>query len=126
MGLKSESEVQQRIQLEAAKHGIILMRNNMGAGKFIDEKSGQQSYVRFGLNNLSKEQNENTKSSDLVGIWRGRGLFVAIECKKEGWKFNPNDKREVAQLAFINFIKTHDGIAGFASSVDDFLELIKQ
>lgn len=110
--------------LEAAKHGCILMRNNSGAGTFTNEETGQQSYVRFGLNNLSKEQNEKTKSSDLIGIWYGR--FVAIECKKEGWKFNPNDKREVAQLAFINFIKTHSGIAGFCSSVDDFLELIKQ
>lgn len=122
MGLKSESEVQQLIQLEAAKHGCILMRNNSGAGTFTDENTKQQSHVRFGLDNISKEHNERIKSSDLIGLWNG--LFVAVECKKEGWKFNPKDKREVAQLAFINFIKTHGGIAGFCSSVDDFLKLI--
>lgn len=120
--MKSESEVQQLIQLEAAKIGCILMRNNMGAGKFVDEQTGNTSFVRFGLNNLSKEQNEKIKSSDLIGIWSGR--FIAIECKKEGWKFNPKDKREVAQLAFIDFIKSHNGFAGFCASVDDFLKLM--
>lgn len=119
MGLKSESEVQQLIMLEAAKHGCILMRNNSGGYK---DDTGRMIF--YGLGVLSKQQNERIKSSDLIGIYKG--LFVAIEVKREGWKHNPKDKREVAQLAFINFIKTHGGIAGFCSSVDDFLELIKQ
>ena len=120
--LKSESEVQQLIMLEAPKYGIVLMRNNSGAGKFIDEISGNTSFVRFGLNNLSKEQNKKIKSSDLIGIQAGR--FIAIEVKKEGWKFNPKDERELAQLAFIDFIRLHHGIAGFCASVDDFLRLM--
>jgi len=119
VGLKSESEVQQLIQLEAAKHGCILMRNNSGC---LTDDTGRP--VRYGLGNVSKDQNDKIKSSDLIGIYKG--IFVAIECKKEGWKFNPNDKREVAQLAFINFIKTHNGISGFCCSVADFLQLIKQ
>lgn len=119
MGLKSESEVQQLIMLEAAKHRCILMRNNSGG--FLDA-TGRLVY--YGLGAVSKQQNDRIKSSDLIGILNGR--FVAIEVKKEKWKFNPKDKREAAQLAFINFIKTHNGIAGFASSVDDFLQLIKQ
>ena len=120
--MKSESEVQQLIMLEAPKHGVILMRNNMGAGKFIDEQTGNTSFVRFGLNNLSKEQNEVIKSSDLIGIWSGR--FIAVEVKKEGWKFNPKDKREVAQKAFIDWMIANNGIAGFCASVEDFLRLI--
>lgn len=122
--LKSESEVQQLIQLEAAKYGCILMRNNNGAGMFKDEDTGQESYVRFGLGNISKDHNERMKSSDLIGIMQGR--FIAIEVKKEGWKFNPKMKREQAQLAFINFVIAHNGIAGFCASVDDFLNLIKR
>lgn len=105
--------------IEAAKHGCILMRNNSGA---LPDANGRLIY--YGLGVISKQQNDRIKSSDLIGIYKGR--FVAIEVKKEGWKFNPKDKREAAQLAFINFIKTHGGIAGFAASVDDFLELIKQ
>ena len=119
MGLKSESQVMQEVMLEAAKHRCILLRNNVGS--FIDNDG---RCVRFGLLNSSKQQNDRIKSSDLIGILNGR--FVAVEVKKEGWEFNPKDKREVAQLAFINFIKTHNGIAGFCSSVDDFLQLIKQ
>lgn len=112
----------QEIMLEAPKYGVVLMRNNMGAGKFIDEETGNTSFVRFGLNNLSKEQNEKIKSSDLIGIWSGR--FIAIEVKKEGWKFNPKDKREVAQKAFIDWMIANNGIAGFCASVEDFLRLI--
>ena len=120
--MKSESEVQQLIMLEAPKIGCILMRNNSGAGKFIDENTGNESYVRFGLNNLSKEQNKKIKSSDLIGLMGGR--FIAIEVKKEGWKFNPKNEREVAQLAFIDWIKANNGWAGFCSSVAEFRKLL--
>ena len=115
--MKSESEIQQLIQLDAARIGCISMRNN--SGSFVD-KNGR--HVRFGLNNSSKEQNEYIKSSDLIGIWKGR--FIAIEVKKEGWKFNPKDKREVAQNAFIEWIRMNGGIAGFCSSVQDLHRLL--
>lgn len=130
---KSESIVSQEIILEAAKHGILLMRNNSGAGKFIDEATGNESYVRFGLHNLSKEQNKRIKSSDLIGVWQLRlsngqptdiGVFIAIEVKREGWVFNPNNEREQAQKAFIDLIISKGGVAGFCNSVDDFLRLI--
>lgn len=117
MGLKSESEVQQLIQIEAAKYGCQLMRNNSGGFK---DDTGRMIF--FGLGNTSKARNDLIKSSDLIGIMNGR--FVAIEVKKEGWVFNPNDKREAAQLAFINWIKFHGGLAGFAASVDDFKNII--
>lgn len=115
--MKLESVVQQQIQIEAAKYGCILMRNNSGA--FIDP-TGRM--VFFGLGAMSKQHSERIKSSDLIGIYKG--LFVAIEVKREGWVFNPKDKREVAQLAFINWIKSHGGIAGFCASVDDMKLLL--
>jgi len=132
--MKSESIVQQEIMLEAAKHGIILTRNNVGAGKFVNEETGETSFVRFGLFNMSKEQQKKFKSSDLIGIApvdvetrngmdERCGVFIAIEVKKEGWKYT-GTQREVAQKAFIDFIIAHSGIAGFATSVDDFLKLI--
>lgn len=135
--MKSESEVQQLILLEAPKYGCVLMRNN--SGSFVD-KDGR--HVRFGLNNLSQSQNEKIKSSDLIGLMNTVkvktyttnvgpeslevrcGCFIAVECKKEGWKFNPKDKREVAQKAFIDWIIMNGGVAGFCASVEDFLRLI--
>ena len=115
--MKSESEIQQLIVLEAAKYGCILMRNNVGS--FIDNNG---RCVRFGLLNLSKQQNERIKSSDLIGLYQGR--FIAIEVKREGWSFNPKDKREIAQLAFITWIQNNNGLASFCQSTDDFLKLI--
>lgn len=126
--MKSESEIQQLIQMEAAKYGIILLRNNSGAFK---DQTGRMVY--FGLGNLSKAHSMRMKSSDLIGIWNlmmsngqpsNIGVFIAIEVKKEGWSFNPNDKREQAQKAFIDFIISKGGVAGFCNSVDSFLRLI--
>lgn len=117
MVLKSESEVQQLILLEAPKHGVVLMRNNSGGFK---DETGRM--VFYGLGVVSKQQNERIKSSDLIGIYHGR--FIAIEVKREGWVHKPNDKREVAQLAFINWIISNGGVAGFCASVEDFLRLI--
>lgn len=120
---KSESIVQQEIILEAARHGIRLMRNNRGAGKFVDEATGNESYVRFGLLNESKEMDKRIKSSDLVGMIPPTARWIAVEVKKEGWKYT-GTPREVAQLAFIDWVKSQGGIAGFCNSVDDFLRLI--
>ena len=117
MGLKTESEVQQLIQLEAAKYGCILMRNNSGGFK---DQTGRM--VFYGLGVTSKQQNERIKSSDLIGLYQGR--FIAIEVKREGWSFNPKDKREIAQLAFIDWINKNNGLAAFCTSTDDFLKLI--
>lgn len=137
MGLKSESEVQQLILLEAPKHGVVLMRNNSGAFK---DETGRM--VFYGLGVISKQQNERIKSSDLIGLMRSVkvktyttnkgpeylevhcGCFIAVECKRQGWKFNPKDKREVAQKAFIDWIISNGGVAGFCASVEDFLRLI--
>jgi len=119
-----EDEVQQYVRIEAAKFGCILLRNNSGV---LEDKTGRP--VRYGLANESSKQNEIFKSSDLIGITpvvitpdmvgRTIGVFTAIEVKKEGWKFNPNNKRESAQLAFINWVKKLGGIASFVQSNDD-------
>ena len=130
--MMSEAEVQSRIMMEAAKYGIILWRNNSGAGKFVDEETGNTSHVRFGLGNISKQQNSRFKSSDLIGIYPYQtiahgtiGIFIAVEVKKEGWKYNPNDEREVAQKAYIDYVIARGGVAGFCSSIVDFLKLIE-
>lgn len=128
--MKDESTVSQEIQIQGPNFACILQRNNSGA--CIDETG---RLVRYGLGNISKKQNDQIKSSDLIGITKiivtpemvGRelGIFTAIEVKKEAW--NPEkklDKRERAQQAFITWVKAMGGYAGFANSVDKLKEIL--
>lgn len=127
--MKSESEVQQLIQLEARHKECHLMRNNSGALK---DDTGRM--VRYGLGNVSKKQNEAFKSSDLIGIremvitpemvGNTVGVFTAIEVKGEDWKFKGTD-REVAQHRFMKWVIDRGGIAGFAKSVQEFNQILK-
>lgn len=127
--MRDESEIQQLIQIEAAKHSCLLLRNNSGALK--DVHSGR--LVRFGLGNVSEVQNRTVKSSDLIGITSlvvtqdmvGKliGVMTAIEVKKEGWRWTASD-REVAQRNFHELVISRGGIAGFASDVDSLRRLL--
>lgn len=123
--MKDESQVQQEVQIEAMNFNCNLMRNNSGA---LLDKEGRS--VRFGLGNISKKQNENIKSSDLIGITKvtitpemvGKtvAIFTAIEVKKEDWNHNKKlDKRETAQFNFIQWVNENGGIAGFVNCVSN-------
>lgn len=115
----SESNVQSRVRLEAARKGVRLWRNNSGAWK---DKTGR--VIRYGLGNDSKDTNEVLKSSDLVG-WRKKlvtpdmvGTYVAVatlrECKPEDWVYTGTDD-EVAQLRFLKLCLEDGGDAAFAT-----------
>lgn len=130
--MKTESELQQQIQLEAPKHGSILERNNSGAFTDITGRN-----IRFGLGNISAKHSDNMKSSDLIGITtiiitpsmigKKVGIFTAIEVKKEDWKSTKNlDKRETAQKNYMDWILSKGGIAGFCNSLESFRELLKR
>jgi len=124
--VKSESEIQQLIQLEAPKHKCTLMRNNSGALK---DANGR--LVRYGLGQTSDRV--NYKSSDLIGwteivitpdmIGKSVAVFTAFEVKKEGHKFK-NDQREQGQMNFINWVTMRGGIAAMVKSVDEFIAII--
>lgn len=129
-GPTKEGYVQSLVRLEAPRHGVWLSRCNTGAGKFVDEKTGATSFVRFGLANESKKQNDVIKCSDLIGVRRihitpamvGQtlGQFVAREVKHLGWKWGEDKERETAQLAFINLITSYGGDARFVSGPGSF------
>ena len=119
----SEAAVQQRIRLEAGKHGVALFRNNNGA--CMDEDG---RLIRYGLGNDSKAMNDKLKSSDLIGIMphvvtvqdvgSTIGIFTSIEVKRAGWAFRGNN-REQAQLAWIQLVKKLGGRAQFATSPEE-------
>ena len=116
----SESRQQSKIRLEASKKDVLLFRNNVGA--FRTDEGG---FLRYGLANDSQAMNDKIKSSDLIGIRKKVvtlamvgstvGIFTARECKKEDWKFRPNDKHAGAQLNWINLINSYGGDAAFAT-----------
>jgi len=119
----SEASAQQRVRLEAPKHGVRLWRNNVGA--CVDERG---NHIRYGLMNESAGMNRRIKSPDLVGITpvtinpehmgSTLGIFTGIECKRPGWKYKGN-KREAAQLACLELIMSMGGRAQFATGPGD-------
>jgi hypothetical protein len=114
-----EKDVSEVEQLEAARRGAWLLRNNSGA--FKDTRG---VLVRYGLGNVSKRFNEVMKSSDLVGlepviiteemVGMTMGRFLAIECKRPNWKYT-GDEREVAQKRFIDKVLELGGRAYFST-----------
>lgn len=117
----SEAAVQAAVRLEAARKGVRLFRNNVGALK--DERG---RLVRYGLANDSKQVNEICKSGDLIG-WRPLLIgpqhmgtvvaqFVSRECKEPGWRYTGTE-REVAQLNWAQLVTAGGGDAAFCSGV---------
>ena len=84
---KSERAVQSLVRMEAARKGIYLFRNNVGAGTL-----DNGSFLRWGLANDSPALNKITKSADLIGIaprvilpsqvGQTVGVFVSREVKR--------------------------------------------
>lgn len=115
----SEAAVVNNVTMEASRVGARLWRNNVGACK--DERG---RLIRYGLCNVSKQMNEQIKSSDLIGIKSVLitpdmvgsviGQFVARECKSGDWSYK-GDKHELAQLRFMELIVGLGGDACFVT-----------
>ena len=117
----SEAAVQAAVRLEAARKGVRLFRNNVGA--LVDSRGVP---VRYGLANDSKQLNEVMKSADLIG-WRPLLIeprhvgtvvaqFVSRECKHPTWHYTGAD-REPAQLAWAQLVTAAGGDAAFCTGV---------
>lgn len=116
----SEAGLQSNIQMEASRRGWRLWRNNVGAAKI------KGVWIRWGLCNVSKNQNSEMKSSDLIGITpmvigpehvgQVVGVFTSIEVKEPGWSYGGKG-REVAQKAWIDLIRSLGGIGKFVSDI---------
>ena len=139
----SEAAVQQNIRLAAARHNAYLWRNNSGAfqegptkcpkcGATHSEATGR--WIRYGLANDSKKLNEEIKSSDLIGptpvvitpdmVGQTVAVFTAIEVKPEGWP-GIRSARERAQAKFITLVRSLGGYAGFATSVEEAVQIME-
>lgn len=115
----SEAAVQSLVRLEAARKGLKLWRNNVGA--LLDSRGVP---VRYGLANDSANLNKVVKSGDLIG-WRpvlitpahvGSTIaqFVSRECKRPGWTYG-GDEHEQAQLKWAAAVVADGGDAAFCN-----------
>lgn len=119
-----EDWTQSVVRLEAARLGIYLWRNNVGA-----LKDNRGVPVRYGLANDNSKMNEVLKSGDLIGIrpvvitpamiGATFGQFVSRECKRPGWKY-AGTPREEAQSAWVGLISRLGGDARFAAGEGSF------
>lgn len=99
----SEANILRQIMWALSEHDILIFRNNVGCTRFPNG-----SVVRYGL---------FPGSSDLIGIRKRDGRFLAIEVKKPGQNAKPH------QQNFIDRIKEAGGIAGVARSIDEALKI---
>lgn len=116
---ESEAAAQTRMRLNAARQGVSLWRNNVGA---LQDATGR--WVRYGLCNDSAALNGQFKSGDLIGIQPVRigpehvghtlGQFVSVEMKAPGWKYTAT-ARETAQLRWIELVTGLGGSARFST-----------
>lgn len=120
----TEGYSQSVVRLDAARHGVHLWRNNVGAGTLEDG-----SFLRWGLANDSQKVNERLKSADLVG-WRpvivlpehvGKllGQFVSRECKRPGWKWRGTPEEE-AQMRWAMLVSAAGGDAQIVTGAGSF------
>jgi len=117
-----ESDLYRQIQQAASQQGARLWRNNVGS---LPGPQGRP--IRFGLANESKTVNQQIKSSDLIGITpvvvmpddvgRVVGVFTSIEVKPPGWVWRGME-RELAQLAWIELVRSMGGVGGFTNRPD--------
>lgn len=128
-----EGRAAEIVRLRASEWGAVLFRNNSGVLKDIKGRP-----IRFGLGNESAKINESLKSPDYVGflptvitpemVGRQVAIFTGIEVKPEGTvihkEWSPKS-REYAQQKFINLIRHHGGVAGFATGWSDVDDIIK-
>jgi hypothetical protein len=135
--LGSEARQQSIVRLDGSDHGVLLFRNNVGAGSIVDPKklceqcyaTARGGFLRWGLANDTKQVNEETKSADLIGLRPVRiteahvgkilGQFVSRECQEEGWQWT-GTPRELAQLNWSMLIAAHGGDAQFATGKGSF------
>lgn len=111
-----EAAVLARMRLDISRRGWHAWRNNRGA--LVDARGVP---VRFGLANDSKRVGDQVKSGDLIGIIPRLitqadvgsviGQFASWEAKRPGWRYNPNDAHERAQMKWAEIVLLAGGHA---------------
>lgn len=79
-----ETGIQRQIEAAiGALPDLLVLRNSVGAAKYVDERSGKEWTVPYGL---------GAGSPDLVGILAPTGRWVCLEVKVPGEKPRANQR----------------------------------
>src|SRR5512138_3394790 len=126
----SEAEIKYAIRAELPKLGVVLFNNASG----VAENHGRR--IRYGL---------ARGSSDLIGFTprNGVAVFTVIEAKDERGMHAHNlalirahrkiagkqpltkqERRAYEQQLFIDLVRKKGGLSGFATSVEDAIEIV--
>jgi hypothetical protein len=120
----SESIIQRDIRLAIGGQDVVIWRNETGATVQVSRYELQAlldnvtdvAFVKRILRTMLARGLISyglcKGSSDLIGLRRGDGRFVAIEVKK------PGGNRRPEQHNFINLVREFGGLAGFAENVE--------
>lgn len=101
--MNRETALMRRIMVALSEHGCFVLRSN--AGVYFDNQGNR---VTIGFPGLS----------DLIGC-TPTGVFFALEIKVPGEKPRPN------QLQFLEAMRGYGAIAGWATSVEEALDIVK-
>jgi hypothetical protein len=115
--MNAETALQHRIMLALSEAGCIMWRNNTGQawnGRLLLQQPGSVTLA----NALPIKYGLCVGSSDLIGIHRATGRFVAVEIK------TPKGRASTEQQRFINAVLTAGGIAGIVRSPAEALALL--
>lgn len=103
--------------LEVHPRVVCAWRQNSGAASY-DAKDGKYRPIHF---YSWIRRPARMRLPDIVGLMLrkdGLGLApLAIEAKREGWT-KPTDDREYEQAAYLELVRSHYGVALFATSAD--------
>lgn len=103
--MKREQNIQKLIMLALTEAGCTVWRNNIGSYTTADG-----AFIKYGVGGVG--------GSDLIGIYKPTGQFLAVEVK------SAKGKSSAEQLNFIEQVKASGGIAGIARSVQEALDLL--
>lgn len=115
--MNPETALQRRIMLALSENGCTVWRNETGvfhAGTVIHKAQDQVTLANARLIPCGL----CVGSSDIIGIYRKTGQFLAIEVK------TPKGRPTKEQLNFIDQVTKAGGIAGIARTVEDALKLL--
>jgi len=113
-----ETKIQNSIMLALSKAGCTVWRVET-AGAWMGQQIHRDGQTVTLANARMFKTGLCTGGSDIIGIKRSTGQFIAIEVKTK------TGRPTKEQLNFIKVIKDAGGIAGIARSPEEALELIK-
>ena len=102
----TESQLQDAIRLELGRTGeVLLHRNNVGMARMPNGAP-----IKFGVGNPG--------GADLVGVYRGRALYIEIK--------TPTGRQSPEQKSFQSLVERHGAIYRILRSIEDAKALLQE